>query len=437
MSNDSIRVPLDYGMTGLEIELPRHCTTIIEPQFAPGLEDPGAALRHALRNPIASPPLRDCVKPGDRIAISICDITRPQPRREMLEAIFEELPQVPPEDVVILIATGTHRANSADELAVMLGPEIAASYTVINHDGRDESSLVRLPDASPGVPLWMNRQWIDADFRITTGFVEPHFFAGFSGGPKLVAPGLAGLETIMVLHNAERIRHPKSIWGITEGNPIHDDIRAISRSTGVQFAIDVVLNRDKEITGVFAGELFAEHAEACVRAKREAMQPVARAFDVVVTTNSGYPLDQNLYQAVKGMRAAETIVKQNGVIICAAECREGLPSFGSYAELLQMRENPHALLEMIDDPEFSRPDQWQVQVQALVQKRARVYLKSSGIEPAQLTAAHLEPADDIAEVARRSIAEAGPDARLCVLPQGPLTIPYLTADAATTHSAEI
>jgi nickel-dependent lactate racemase len=154
-----------------------------------------------------------------------------------------------------------------------------------------------------------------------------------------------------------------------------------------------------------------------------------QSFDVVVTTNSGYPLDQNLYQAVKGMRAAESIVKDRGVIICAAECREGLPEHGSYSDLLRSRPDPHALLEMIDDPEFAMPDQWQVQVQALVQSRARVYLKSAGIGRDELAGAHLEPADDVAEVARRSIAEAGPGARLCVLPQGPLTIPYLSSAA--------
>jgi nickel-dependent lactate racemase len=341
----------------------------------------------------------------------------------MLTAIFEELSHLRPEDFVILIATGTHRSNTHAELCDMLGAEIAERYRIVNHDGRDESSLLRLDDASPGVPLLLNREWLDADFRITTGFVEPHLFAGFSGGPKLVAPGLAGLETIMVLHNAERIRHPKAIWGETVGNPIHDDIRAISRATGVHFALDVVLNRAKEITGVFAGELFAEHALACAEAKSSAMQAVAQPFDVVVTTNSGYPLDQNLYQSVKGMRAAHTVVAENGSIICAAECREGLPEHGPFSQLLRAREDPAALLEMIDAPGFAVPDQWQVQVQALVQSRARVYLKTAGLTSRQLAESHLLPADDVSETIDRTLAEAGANARLCVLPQGPQTIP--------------
>ncbi|MBW1845383.1 MAG: nickel-dependent lactate racemase [Deltaproteobacteria bacterium] len=419
------RIILDYGKAGLEIEVPEAATTVIEPTHLPGLTDPAGQLRSALEKPTNSRPLRQCIAKGQRVAISICDITRPQPREKMLTAIFEALPQIPPEDFVILIATGTHRANTETELEDMLGAHIAGNYPILNHDGRDEASLVRLPDAGAGVPVMLNRAWVEADFRITTGFVEPHLFAGFSGGPKLVAPGLAGLETIMVLHSADRIRHPNAIWGITEGNPIHDDIRAISRSTGVDFSIDVVLNRDKKITGVFAGELFSEHTLACARAKACAMQPVSQPFDVVVTTNSGYPLDQNLYQAVKGMRAAHRVVAPGGSIICAAECSEGLPGHGSFADLLGRRESPAALLEMIDAPGFGVPDQWQVQVQALVQMRAQVYLKSAGLNADDLEQAHLLPADDVSEMTLRLLHAAGDGARLCVLPQGPQTIPFV------------
>lgn len=420
-----MKIALDYGTTGLEVEVPADRTTIITPEHHDGLPDPRSALREALRVPIGCRPLREIVAPGDTVAISVCDITRPQPRREMLEAIFDALPQTRPEDVVIVIATGTHRANTPEELDAMLGPEIASRYPIVNHDARDTGSLMRLPDPNPGVPLLLNRRWLEADVRITTGFVEPHLFAGFSGGPKLVAPGLAGLETILVLHDAARIRHPKAIWGVIEGNPIQRDIRAIARAVGVHFTLDVVLNRDQEITGVFGGEIFKAHAKACERAKRDAMRPVPAPFDVVLTTNSGYPLDQNLYQAVKGMRAADPIVQHGGTIILAAECREGLPEHGSYAELLRSRPSPEALLDMIDADGFHAPDQWQVQVQALVQRRATIYLKSDGLTAQQLAESHLLPADDVSETIDRTLAEAGDRARLCVLPQGPQTIPYL------------
>ena len=251
----------------------------------------------------------------------------------MLRAILDELPFVEPKDVTILIATGTHRTNTPEELDRMLGPDIVARYRVVNHDARNAASLARVGRTATGVDVLLNREFLQADVRITTGFVEPHFFAGFSGGPKLVAPGLAGIDTVLTLHDAPRIGHPNATWGITQGNPIRDDVREISRMVGVHLALDVTLNRDQQITAAFGGTLLAEHAAACAHARATAMQRVAAPFDVVLTSNSGYPLDQNLYQAVKGMSAAAKVVKPGGTIICAAECRDGLPAHGSFGEV--------------------------------------------------------------------------------------------------------
>src|SRR5207237_7422943 len=218
---------------------------------------------------------------------------------------------------------------------------------------------------------------------------------------------------------------PTATWGASEGNPVQDDWREIARTTGVTFSIDVTLNRDQKITAVFAGELFAEHGQACVFSKKSVMCPVDAPFDVVLTTNSGYPLDQNLYQAVKGMSAAAQVVKPGGTIVCAAECRDGLPAHGSYGEVLASRPGPRELLAMITAPGYSMPDQWQVQIQAQIQTRARVLVKTSGLTDREIRAAHLEPIDDVAAAIRDALAAAGPNATLCVLPQGPQTIPYL------------
>jgi nickel-dependent lactate racemase len=343
----------------------------------------------------------------------------------MLEALFEEMPGVSPSQVTILVATGTHRANTPEELARMFGPELLGRYRVVNHDSRDASNLMFIGRTTTGAPVYLNKEWLAADLRITTGFVEPHFFAGFSGGPKLVAPGLAGLETVLALHDARRIGHPNATWGITEGNPVHDDVREIARTAGVQFAVDVTLNRQQQITEVFAGDLFAEHRAACAAAKAAAMQPVPAPFDVVLTTNSGYPLDQNLYQAVKGMSAAAKVVKPGGTIVCAAECRDGLPAHGAYGRVLASRPTPAKLLEMINEPGFSMPDAWQVQIQAQVQLKARVMVRTDGLTPDAVRAAHFEPVPDVAEAVSDALRAAGPGATLCVLPQGPQTIPYL------------
>src|SRR5688500_11207054 len=423
-----MRVRLDYGTDGLEVELPDERVTIIEPMPRPAVPDAHSTLMEAIRTPIGCPPLRQQVRPGHRIAISVCDVTRAQPRREQLQALFEEMPDVAPADITIFIATGTHRANTDAELERMLGRDILARYRVVNHDSRNAATLAPAGRTSTGVDVQLNRDFLQADVRITTGFVEPHFFAGFSGGPKMVAPGLAGLDTVMTLHDARRIGHPNATWGVTEGNPIHDDVRAIARMVGVHFALDVTLNREQQITAAFAGDILEQHRAACRYAKETAMRAVPQPFDVVLTTNSGYPLDQNLYQAVKGMSAAAKIVKPGGTIICAAECRDGLPAHGSYGAVLASQPHPHGLLEMINAPGYSVPDQWQVQVQAQILLKADVLVKTSGLGASELRAAHFSAIDDVSQSVREAIDRAGPGALLCVLPNGPQTIPYLASE---------
>ena len=420
-----MNIKLDYGDHGMSVDLPDVAATVIQPRPRTALHDTHAALVHALKNPTGVPALREAVPRGATVGISVCDVTRAQPRPQMLRAILEEMPHVRPEDVTVFIATGTHRGNTDEEVDAMLGPDLARELRVVMHDSRDPDLLAYLGTTSKEVPVWLNREWVESDFKITTGFVEPHFFAGFSGGPKMVAPGLAGLETVMVLHDANRIGHPRAVWGITEGNPVHDDVREIARLTGVDFAVDVTLNREQQITGVFAGDLSAEHASACVAARRDAMQRVEAAFDVVLTTNSGYPLDQNLYQAVKGMSAAAEVVKPGGHIICVAECRDGLPDHGAYAEILAEKDSPAELLEMINSPGYSTPDQWQVQIQAQIQMKASVSVYAGCLLPEQIKAAHFEPAEDPAEAVSQALSASGPGSTLCVLPQGPQTIPYV------------
>jgi nickel-dependent lactate racemase len=420
-------VDLAYGRKGLRVVLPDDRTTVVTPAAQPGVPDPAATLIDALRHPVAGPPLRDRVRPGQRVAVSLCDATRPQPRPEMLAALLAELPG---NDVTVLVATGTHRGNTDAELREMLG-EYATTLRVINHDGRDPSVLRWMGEFGAGVPVWLNRHWVDADVRITTGFVEPHFFAGFSGGPKLVAPGLAGLETVLTLHDARRIGDANAVWGVCEGNPVHDDVRAIAAGTGVDFAFDVVLNREKQIAAAFGGDLLPMHAAAREACRRMSMCPVDGRFDVVVTTNSGYPLDQNLYQAVKGMSAALTVVKPGGLIICAAECADGFPDHGSFRSVLASAPTPAALLADISARTETVPDQWQVQILARILTTARVGVHTGGLTDAELRTAHLFAVPDIAAAVAAELAARGPDARVCVLPDGPQTIPYLVEEMAS------
>ncbi|MGW4210455.1 nickel-dependent lactate racemase [Lentzea sp. NPDC004789] len=419
-------VRLAYGETGLDLRVDPARTTVVVPKHHQVTEPPREILRRALRSPVAGPPLRDRVRRGQTVAISACDGTRPQPRHLMIPAILEELDGlVDPSDVVVLVATGTHRGNTEAELRAMFGDEVVDSVRIVNHDARDEASLTWLGRMGADVPVWLNSEWVAADVRITTGFVEPHFFAGFSGGPKLVAPGLAALETVLVLHDARRIGHPRATWGVIEGNPVHDDVRAIAAATGVTFGFDVVLNQDKDVVAAFGGDLLAMHAAAVRTAREVAMQPVPHLFDVVVTTNSGYPLDQNLYQSVKGMSAAFEVVKPGGTIVCAAECRDGFPDHGSYRSVLASADSPAALFADISARTVTVPDQWQVQIQARIQAACRVVMHTSYLSDDELATAHLSQTADVSEAVREALAAAGPDARLCVLPEGPQTIPYL------------
>ncbi len=421
-----MRIRLAYGETGLEIDLPEDRTTVVSPRHSPPADDPAAELTRALHEPVAGPPLRELVHPGQTVAIAVCDGTRPQPRELMVPAVLAELDGIVRlEDVVILVATGTHHGHTDAELRAMLGDAVVDAVRVVVHDARDRDSLTWVGELGDHVPVWLNSQWLAADVRITTGFVEPHFFAGFSGGPKMVAPGLAGLDTVLTLHDAGRIGHPKATWGVIVGNPVHDDVRAIAAATGVTFALDVVLDREQRIVAAYGGELEAMHRAACSTARHTAMRAVPQYYEVVVTTNAGYPLDQNLYQSVKGMSAAAQVVTDGGMIVCAAECRDGFPDHGSYRQVLAEHSSPQALLAAIEDRAQTVPDQWQVQVQAAIQRRTTIAVHSDYLSGPDLASAHLAAAPDIEATVAAALSAAGPDARVCVLPEGPQTIPYV------------
>ncbi|MGI8552537.1 MAG: nickel-dependent lactate racemase, partial [Dehalococcoidia bacterium] len=309
-----MQLNLAYGAAGLEVELPDRNVTVIEPEEVSGLIDAAGALRRALQQPIASAPLSKIVAPAGPIAIVFPDITRPMPSGQVLPVLLQELEQagVADDRIVLLNATGTHRVNTRAELQEMIGSQIMQRYAVVNHDCRDQDSLVHVGDLVDGVPIWLNRRYVAATTRILTGFIEPHFFAGFSGGPKGACPGLAGLQTVLECHNVDRIGSPMATYGVLDGNPVHEMVQAVAHMVPPSFSLDVTINKRRQITGVFAGGIPESHRRGCEFARQTAMRPVTARFDVVITTNSGYPLDQNLYQTVKGMAAAARIVRSGG-----------------------------------------------------------------------------------------------------------------------------
>ncbi len=425
----AMHIKLAYGRYGLNVTLP-DTTDVLAPRFLPGLPNEIEALQEALRNPIGSPPLAELVKPGDQVVVVHTDITRATPNDRILPVLLVELESagIARENITLLNGLGTHRPQTKDELRAMLGDRIVDGYRCLQHDCNDKTNLVNLGDTSLGHPVRINRSYLEADVRILTGFIEPHFFAGFSGGPKAVIPSLSGAESVFTNHGLEMIAHPKATWGVLVGNPIWEEMRAVALRTNPSFLLNVSLNVKREITGIFAGDMLSAHAEGCAFVRENAMRAVDKPYDIVITTNSGYPLDQNLYQSVKGMSAANQIVRDAGSILMAAACEDGLPNHGRYAALLVKAGSPQGVIDMISIPGFCEQDQWQVQIQAQIQHRADVYVYSDGLTDRQIEQALFIPTRNIEQTVLQLQAKYGSQARICVIPEGPQTIPYLRGE---------
>jgi nickel-dependent lactate racemase len=420
-----MKVNLAYGRGLLPVQLPDERTTIIQPSHITGLPDERAAVLASLENPINAPGLSRWIKPGNRICIVFTDITRATPNNRLIPWLLEYLSFVPRDQITLLNGLGTHRPNTRAELEDLLTPQVVQAFRVLNHEPENPEALVSVGVTGDGAPALLNRHLIEADVRIITGFIEPHFFAGFSGGPKGIMPGVAGLQSVMSNHGARNIADPSATFGITVGNPIWEEMRDLALRAGPSFLLNVALNEQRQITGVFAGDLIAAHRDGCDFVRRSAMQQVKAPFDVVITTNSGYPLDLNLYQGVKGMSAGARVLKPGGTLILACECRDGVPARSSFDQLLRTASSPEEILTRLATPGFVRPDQWQAQIQALIQRKARVLLHSS-LPEEQVRAAHLTPCDDIGSTVQNLLAPPANGLRIGVLPQGPLTIPYLS-----------
>ncbi|UCG60137.1 MAG: nickel-dependent lactate racemase [Phycisphaerales bacterium] len=421
-----MRIRLAYGEQGLDVDLPDDLhVDVVEPRYAEGLADPAAAVEDALLAPTDSQPLRALVKPSHTVAIVVNDITRPTPYKIILPVLLRQLSTLPDERILLLVATGTHRHNTEAELRRMLGDEVCDRFRIIQNDAADRPSHRLVGTTGSCNEIWLHKDYLACDIRVLTGFIEPHFFAGFSGGGKAVMPGLALLQTILRNHSAANMDHPKATWGVTHGNPIWQEIQEAASLAPPSFLLNVTLNRNRRITRVFAGDLHKAHEAGCAYVKDSAMVAVQRPYDIVVTSNSGYPQDLNLYQAVKGMSAAARIVADGGAIIVVAECRDGIPDHGQYRRLLQQADSPASLLDAIRRRDIVEQDTWQAQVHALVCRKADVYLHSHNLTTEQIERAFLKPCSAVQPTIEQLLDSYGRDARLCILPQGPQTIPYI------------
>ncbi len=424
-----MRLKLAYGRGGLSLALPDTAdVTVIEPKYVEGLADEAKSLAAALLSPLGTPPLARLAGPDDSVAVVLSDITRPMPNDRVLPLLLEALGDagVRDERITLINGLGTHRPQTDEELDRMLGVDLVQHYRIVQHDAWDDANLVGVARNHAGRVVRVNRAYVEASVRILTGFVEPHFFAGFSGGPKAVLPAIADIESIMDNHGARLLSHPRTTWAVTTGNPLWEEIRDVAVTTQPTFLLNVTLNRDREITGIFAGDMLTAHRAAIDFVRARALQPVSAPYDIVVTSNSGYPLDLNLYQAVKGMSAAAQIVRPGGDIIIAAECWDGIPSHGEYGRLLREAESIDALLATIRAPGFRCHDQWEAQIQAQIQQKAHVHVYADGLTDEQLREAMVIPCRSI-EDRVEELLRLNPEARIAVLPEGPQTVPYLAS----------
>ena len=419
-----MNIQLQYGQTGLALNLDGINATVLNPRFIDGLSDESSGFIEAVRNPINARPLREIVGAHEKVAVVIPDGTRPLPSDRLLPWLFAELSHVPEGNFTILVGTGSHRANTPAELDAMLSPAVARRYRVVNHDAHDKSTHALAGQSSMGYPIHFARDYVEADRRIILGFIEPHFIAGFSGGYKAVMPGLASIDAIMQYHGARVIGDPKSTWGELEDNPTQEHVRAGGSILPIDFCINVTLNAHKQITRYFCGETLSAHRQGCEFSKSTAMVSCEKSFPIVVATNSGYPLDQNLYQSVKGMCASARIVSEDGLILVAARCNDGFPEHGNFRTLLYESKSPQELFDRIMEPGFSIFDQWQAQLLAMVQIKARVGVYCE-LPPEDLRRAHLMPVTDLRSTIDAELDKIGRDAPVAILPEGPLTIPYL------------
>jgi nickel-dependent lactate racemase len=419
-----MRVKLEYGKKGLYAELPDdRVVRTLHYKDAPPLPDPQAALQKVLEHPRGTPPLAELARGRRDACVVICDITRPVPNELMLRPILATLEAagIPRERITILVATGLHRPNEGDELVEMVGRWIVDNYRIENHHGTVLEEHTFLGHSPRGVPIWIDSRYVQADLKITTGLIEPHLMAGFSGGRKLICPGLAALETVKVWHGPDFLEHPRADCGILDGNPVHEENTWIGRHVGCDFIVNVVIDAERRPLKFVAGDMVEAFEEGVAFVRDVVRDTVPEPVEIVVTSSAGYPLDTTFYQAVKGLTGALPIVKQGGTIILCASLSEGIGS-APFQRLFEENPSLEAFVERILGKEYFVMDQWQLEELAKVRRKAKVKVVSDGLPPQTLRRLFVEPAPSIEEAVAASLAEYGPHAKIAVIPKGPYVL---------------
>ena len=425
-----MRVEVAFGKTGLAVDLPEGFRyRVLEARSAAPLAGAGRALEEALEAPVASPSVWELARGKASAAISVCDITRPAPNAFILPPLLRRLEEagIGREAITIMIATGLHRPATEAEIRRIVGEEIAASYRVVNHEARKLATHRHLGETASGTPVYIDERFMAADLHITLGFIEPHLMLGYSGGRKLIAPGLAAQETIKVLHNPHFMRDPRTHEGSIEGNPLHEELLEIARMARHDFMVDVALTRMRRIAGIFAGDPVQAHRKGAEFVSRVMLEMLDEPVDAVITTSAGYPLDLTFYQSVKGITAAQHIVKPGGKILLIGACAEGAGA-AEFSRMLKEFSSPEQFLEHIAGAEVT-VDQWQLEKLALVTRKAELLYFVPGL-PAEFYPTLWGTAYPSIEEAVAALAgNLSPGATIAVIGEGP----YVLAKAGTSR----
>ncbi len=419
-----MQVTLDYGRGGLQVELPeQRVVRTLSIKKAPPLADPVAALQKVLRQPEGTPPLAELAAGRKNACLVICDITRPVPNELILREVLQQLHKAGMSrgQITILIATGLHRPNEGEELVEMVGAEIAQNYRIENHHGKARQEHTYLGESPRGVPIWIDTRYVQADLKITVGLIEPHLMAGYSGGRKLICPGLAALETVQVWHGPKFLEHPRADCGILEGNPVHEENTWIAQKAGCDFIVNVVIDQDRQPVHFVAGEMIKAFQNGVAFVRDVVRDTVPEPVDIVVTSAAGYPLDTTFYQAIKGLTGALPIVKEGGTIVLAGSLSEGIGS-PEFQQLFHENKTLEEFMEKILGQDYFVMDQWQLEELAKVRRKAQVKLVTDGLSPETVNSLFVQSAPSIEQAVAESLQEYGPQATLAVIPKGPYVL---------------
>lgn len=428
-----MHIRLEYGREGIPLTLPETATALIlNTRETEAPSDTQEAVLDAISRPVGSPAasLAETARGAEQVVIVVSDITRPVPYKTLLPPILEVLTEealVPPEGISFLVATGLHRPTTESEILEILGPEIAGAFPVYNHEARKAGRHRYIGRTPRGTPVLIDQRYLDKDFRITTSLVEPHFMAGFSGGRKALCPGLCAAKTIGGFHAAALLAQEGVETGRLDGNPVHEELLAGALLAGCEFSVNTVMDPQRRLTGVYAGALDTAHKTACEAARAAAFASVPEPVDAVVTTGGGYPLDTTFYQTVKGIVAADSIVKEGGTIIVAAECSEGLGS-REFEGLVRNFRSPQELLATLKPAEEFVVDQWQLQLLMKPLERADVVLVSHELAPDAVEALGIRRSGSVEEALRDALTGLGEDAVIAVIPEGPYVLAGVTGE---------